>query len=246
MDMMDQIRLAIDIKNTFAFFHSNFVDPTLNAVQAGAQAGLQAIKSAVNDFLDDPIAPVRIDTLNTSIVEHGLPNLQWKNTDSDLAGKLDGGIQFRDPPITVAVRDRIRISKIELSAGQRVDWLRTTYTSDSGASQIFTNGKSGGAERSPLNIAAGDFVSHIYARTGSTLDNITIWTKNGDHIAGGGQGGANYHTLPSQDVIDDPNKFITGFFGRAGNNVDAIGVVTAQFLNCRWTRISRPPAELRL
>src|SRR5262249_57345572 len=67
----------------------------------------------------------------------------------------------------------------------------------------------------------GDYIPRLTGRFGTWIDSLTIYTRSGSSYNYGGSGG---------DRAFDPqasgDEEVTGFFGRAGGNLDQIGILT--------------------
>lgn len=234
--MTDQIEIGEYIQGTFNFFNSKFVDPTLDAVIRDAKAALASITRAMKAFLADPVTPVHVEAVDTSVVKRGLPQLRWITDQPAPLGGVDGG-PFVDDPTSIAARDRIRISKVELWYSRVIDGIRTTYLPPGAGVKpmVVAHGITEKTAYNSLEIPPGDFVKEIVARTGNRVDSMKIHTRFGMTLEAGAKGGEKDATTPNSTALLDPNKFVIGFHGRSGVELDAIGVVMATFVKCDWT-----------
>ena len=128
-----------------------------------------------------------------------------------------GGKSFVDDAIDY---DGVYLKEIRVRSGKRIDSIQCIYEESDGHTYIGpTNGGSGG-ESNHFILDDDEFIQEVRGRYGSRLDSIQFITDRQQSPVYGGSGGG------SQFRYMAPENFeIIGFFGRAGEEVDAIGVI---------------------
>lgn len=129
-----------------------------------------------------------------------------------------GGYPFSDNPPS----DFLRINSIRLCGAQLVDSIEVTYVDSSAKGNIYSYGKHGrdGGSCSTLHFWAGEYITSASGRYGSKVDSLIITTNFGRTIRKGGSGGP-----ATFEYKGDDQFMISGFKGRSGSLVDAIGVI---------------------
>jgi hypothetical protein len=131
-----------------------------------------------------------------------------------------GGMPFADE-----IPDGARIVEVRVRSGARIDAIQVVYeTADGEICPSPQHGESGG-DLHTLQLGKGEFIVKISGRFGARVDSINIVTEGskksdslGFHAGGtGGDEDYNYEAPPGMEII--------GFHGRAGQEVDAIGVI---------------------
>jgi phage tail protein X len=137
---------------------------------------------------------------------------------TELAGGI-GGRPFADsePPLGA------RITEIRVRAGDTIDAVQAIYMTENGRYlEGQQHGGRGGNERI-FRLDRDEFVIALEGRHGDTVDSLRIVTnKRTSQRFGGGGGNRNYR------IEVPPGNSAIGFCGRAGNTVDAIGLVFAR------------------
>jgi hypothetical protein len=129
---------------------------------------------------------------------------------------------------TYAIPSGARIAELRVHSGDWIDGLQIVYIAATGERvEMPPVGGSGGGLTS-LQLGTTQYIRKIYGRYGTYVDHLSIETEGSkasgegagpDFDAGGGGGGADYtYEVP-------PGMQIVGFYGRAGQYLDAIGVI---------------------
>jgi hypothetical protein len=128
-----------------------------------------------------------------------------------------GGGTFGDLP-----QDDFKVIRITVRSGLFVDAIQMTHERPDGTLFNFPHhGGFGGFEKTlDLDVHLGDHITSIAGRSGSSVDHLEIRTSRGLLLkAGSSGGGVDY-------LYEAPPGFeIAGFHGRAGDLIDAIGVI---------------------
>ena len=130
-----------------------------------------------------------------------------------------GGNPFADQNIPAGAR----IAEIRISSGDRVDSVQMIYVLADGTTMEGARyGGTGGRYRS-FRLDADEYITGISGRYSTMIDSLQIRTnKKNSPLFGGSGGTANFQ-------IDVPaGSQAVGFFGRAGQYLDAIGLVHAR------------------
>ncbi|KAE8420440.1 Jacalin-like lectin domain-containing protein [Aspergillus pseudocaelatus] len=126
-----------------------------------------------------------------------------------------GGDDFEATPAD----DNATVTKIEVwcqdSPGGHysLSGLRITWSSGQ-TSRVY------GSEHdyNVFDFAKGDQVTTMFINAGGRADRVDLHTNKGHHFSAGGTGGIGY----TQNI---GNGKLVGFWGRAGNGIDALGSV---------------------
>lgn len=114
----------------------------------------------------------------------------------------------------------VGIERIDIRHGNQVDSIQVTYRLSDGST--YTAPKHGGSGGSPSSItfASDEFIIRVEGKTNNTLvDQVTFVTRNASGAEKRyGPYGKTGRTAFSVD------GYVVGFFGRAGNLLDALGV----------------------
>lgn len=128
-------------------------------------------------------------------------------------------------PFVDVIPEGARIVEVKLWGGKRVDAFQIFYETAGGVrGWLPKRGGSGGKEVTPpLQLGRDEYINEIRGRYGDRVDSLVIdlETKRDwfGYKAGGDGGKGEYkYTAP-------PGTQIVGFTGRAGKEIDAIGVV---------------------
>jgi hypothetical protein len=124
-----------------------------------------------------------------------------------------GGGNFFDP------EDNQRLARVTIASGDVIDAIQVTREASNGTLVDFDpHGGSGGAAQA-FNLADREHIIRIDGRYGSFVNSITISTDFGQMQTFGGTGGSADFTYQAPEGFE-----ISGFAGRAGAFIDAIGV----------------------
>ena len=125
-----------------------------------------------------------------------------------------GGHPFDDtPPYENAV-----ISEVRIWSGACIEALQLVLDIDGEDIEYSKHGGRGG-NLSIIKLAQNEYITEVYGRYGSYVDSLCIRTSQGQIRRFGGQGGH------SEFIYTAPQGYnIIGFWGRAGNIVDALGI----------------------
>jgi hypothetical protein len=128
-----------------------------------------------------------------------------------------GGGNFGDFP-----QDDFKVVRITIRSGAVVDAIQTTHERPDGTLFEFPHhgGSGGGEQILDLDVRVGEHITSIGGRYNSFVDHLVIRTSRGRSLDAGGPGGS---VLYSYDA--PPGFEIAGFHGRAGEFIDAIGVI---------------------
>lgn len=138
-----------------------------------------------------------------------------------------GGQPFDDEP----TEDGARLREIRVWAGNTIDAVQLVVEIEGQTIERPKHGGAGG-NLGIVRLADDEYVTEIYGRYGSYIEQLSIRTNNGQTGRFGGRGGANEFLY----VAPDGYK-IVGLWGRAGRILDAIGVHIARVAS----RDSRQP-----
>jgi hypothetical protein len=132
-----------------------------------------------------------------------------------------GGSLFNDEPLLEA---GTRVVRVEIRTGEFVDSVEITHLRpDETLLDLPHHGGFGGEEQT-LDLNREEHITSLDGQYGnadtSFVNSIRIRTDQGRSLAGGGPGGDGAYTYEAPQGFE-----IVGFFGRAGQFVDAIGIV---------------------
>jgi Jacalin-like lectin domain len=147
----------------------------------------------------------------------GGPAVAQEAPSTEIAGG-SGGHSFLDPEPEPGTR----VVEAQVRSGEYVDSVQLVYMLRDG--RTITGPKHGGegGALSVFHLDADEYLVGISGHTGSYIDSIQFLTnKRTSPLFGGHGGGRDFH-------IDVPaNAQVTGFTGRAGEYLDAIGLTFA-------------------
>ena len=127
-----------------------------------------------------------------------------------------GGEEFSDD---VSVQD-CQVLEVHIYADQRVRAVRITHETIDGDHHPFPLHGQAVGDGYSLKVAKDEFITGISGRFGASVDSIRIQTNRQTSPLLGGEGGsAAYH------YEAPPGTEIVGFWGRAGDTLNAIGVI---------------------
>lgn len=208
-------------------FYGGYSDPTLTANTTTANTDITAIKTQMNDFATK--AAGNFPSLSLPSLKNGSPVLKYTVSTSGYRGG-GGGSPFDDIDITSYIQRKTRIAAIGLRTGKRTDQLRTSYIDDTGQITTKTHGAGGGSDRGTLQVNEGQFVTRIWGRSGNRLDQVNFQLSDGRSIGGGGGGGSEFNWATAS------GKFVMGFLGRSGSEVDGLDTYYGQFQPAKWVQ----------
>ena len=146
-----------------------------------------------------------------------------------------GGSPFADKEVAQAAR----ISEIRVRAGDLIDGIQAVYTLSNGSvvEGVWHGGQ--GGRLNTFRLDSDEYITAIAGRTGNQVDSLRIITNKRTSATFGGRGG-------NRDFrIDVPSGYnVTGFAGRAGSTLDAVGLTysssstyrPARRINWPWQR----------
>lgn len=139
------------------------------------------------------------------------------------------GNHFSDQHALGSMRETLKVTRIGLRAGRRVDRIFMDVEVD-GSTQRFSHGGSSGTERT-LTLDADEFVTqlnvHVTRHNGSDrVSYMRYVTNKGRTLEGGSQTDRRY-VLSAQ-----AGHRLVGFYGRSGDEVDHLGALQAP--SDRW------------
>lgn len=207
--------------------YGNFNDEVLKANTKTATHDIDIIQTQMSEYATDPTADFQPPTLPS--LQNGSPELSFDVMYSPQWGGSGGG-PFDDVNINTYIRNKTRISSIGLRTGARTDQLRTTYASDNASDETKVHGGNGGGDQGTLQLLPGQFVTKVWGRSGSRVDQLHIQITGGNQIGGSGGGGGPYDWTPPAGA------FVLGFAGRSGAEIDAIKVSYAKFNPAKWNK----------
>jgi len=130
-----------------------------------------------------------------------------------------GGSPFSDNPPS----DFSHIANITLCGGSKIDSILVNYEDLSGNTYSFGKHGGNGGSCETLYFWSGEYIRSISGKHGSAVDSLSITTNQGRVLKKGGSGG--YATF--KYTASDQFK-ISGFKGRSGSRLDAVGVIYSQ------------------
>ncbi len=127
-----------------------------------------------------------------------------------------GGIPFADPDLPAGGR----LAEIRVQSGDRIDAIQAIYIMPNGRFREGAYHGGSGGHVSVFRLDPDEYVTGISGRYGDRIDSLRIHTnKRTSQLFGGRGGSRNYR-------IQVPRgSMASGFAGRAGDSLDAIGLV---------------------
>ena len=126
--------------------------------------------------------------------------------------------------------DDFEVSELRIWGGTFIDAIQVIWRKISDPTQVVLGVKHGGLGGQldrpgglSVLMGSGEYVTSIRGRFGTVVDSLTVHTNRQTFQKAGGDGGdgGEYVFTPS---IDDGRTEIVGFAGRAGDQIDQIGV----------------------
>ncbi|MTV49013.1 jacalin-like lectin domain protein [Heliobacillus mobilis] len=127
---------------------------------------------------------------------------------SPLFGGTGGGY-FEDN-----LTEIVQLIKVDIYSGTYIDSIRYTFKDVYGNTRDITHGGGGGSLAANIILAEDEYINFVSIKFGNVIDHLELETNKGRHFYAGGTGGGK------------PVEFsgrISGFYGRAGSLIDAIG-----------------------
>lgn len=203
-------------------------DPSLPAASAAAKRDLVAIDGQMQIWENDPEPSGGFPELKLETPGLGTPALNFTFHRSDAYGGGGGG-PFNDVDTSTYLELQTRIVSVQLRTGSWVDCLITTYQDSTGKKWTPNDGGDGGSLSATLQFMAGEFVSGVYGRAGSLIDNFNIESTGGGSIGGGRYGGPAFEWSVPKDSV------VLGFAGRADSSLHQVQVYYATFDRTKWS-----------
>ncbi|MBI5877992.1 MAG: hypothetical protein HZB53_10090 [Chloroflexi bacterium] len=222
----EAVTLRVTVKNEGGSRSGNFVvtwkpDPSDNNVVSTSQTPLESGEARVVSFAgytyrrDGSIQSVISlsngdDTLSASVSVAKAPPAQQDVICQGPFGGT-GGREFSDKDQVPA---GVRITGVNVRHGSRIDAIQVVLSSGT----LPAHGAGGGGFTN-FSLAANEYITGIEGRTGTRVDSLRIRTNTGrTSVWFGGSGGS----LP-YSLVAPAGYEIFAFFGRSGEEVDAIG-----------------------
>ena len=130
-----------------------------------------------------------------------------------------------------------RIAEVRVRAGDTIDAVQMIYALADGRLSAGTRHGGKGGRENVFRLDNDEYITGISGRYGDTVDSLRIHTNKRTSPAYGGGGDHDFR-------LDAPSGAqAVGFVGRAGNTVDAIGLIygTAQRQGTPWDRLRPSP-----
>jgi hypothetical protein len=113
-----------------------------------------------------------------------------------------------------------RVVEVRIRSQTAIDQIDVIVEDSAGRRRsVGAHGGEGGQTRPTLALDRDEYITAIRGRYGNVVDSLVIVTNKRTESFGGTGGGAAY------DYEAPPGTEIAGFIGRAGNVIDAIGVL---------------------
>lgn len=128
-----------------------------------------------------------------------------------------GGSVFNDSP-----KEGWRLKRIVIHHGNVVDGIQCVWQCPDGS---FVTGKHHGGlggRKSVIELQEGEYVTEVSGTEGNVVDSLCITTNHNKYGPYGGNGGKSFSLQPRGGIV-------TGFYGRSGNLLDAIGIQDALY-----------------
>jgi hypothetical protein len=127
-----------------------------------------------------------------------------------------GGVEFTDDVLP----EDCQVVEVRIYAQQRVHGVQIIHETCDGGYHPFPIHGSAAGELHVIRLAADEFIVRISGRFGAQVDSMRIHTNKqiSPLLGGDGGGGVYLYEVPSGSEI-------VGFWGRAGNGLNAIGVI---------------------
>lgn len=127
-----------------------------------------------------------------------------------------GGEEYTDE----SVESTSSVTQVRIGAGTLIDSIQMVHKLKNGTTHEFPKHGGSGGDPHVVTLNDNEYITKISGKYGSRVDSITIHTNTQDIGPFGGDGGSADYIYEAPDGYE-----IIGFHCRAGNRVDAIGVV---------------------
>lgn len=127
-----------------------------------------------------------------------------------------GGIEFVDDVLDTDAR----IKEVRVRAGNRIDSVQIVYQKADGSTNEKEQHGGEGGRLQVFILDDDEFITGISGRAGTVVDSLIIETNKQTSPRYGGNGGGIDFSYNAPDGTE-----ISGFMGRAGRLLDAIGVL---------------------
>jgi hypothetical protein len=128
----------------------------------------------------------------------------------------NGGNAYSDPVIQTGGR----VIAVQIQAGERIDSVQFTYSLPNGTTASSLRHGGSGGQANTFQLDRDEYIVGLSGRYGETVDSLRIITNKRTSQVFGGSGGD--HDF--QVIVPNGNQ-AAGFIGRAGDYLDAIGLV---------------------
>jgi len=113
-----------------------------------------------------------------------------------------------------------RVSEVRIQSGERIDSLQMVYVLPDGSSLSGPRHGGSGGRLNVFRLDADEYITGLSGRYGETIDSMRIETNKRSSALYGGSGGSTDYR------VDVPSgNCAVGFAGRAGDYLDAIGLI---------------------
>jgi hypothetical protein len=126
-----------------------------------------------------------------------------------------GGSSFS----AMEVPEDARILEVNVFAGDSVDALQVTYILPDGRTLSSPRYGGSGGQRRVFRLDSDEYITGVSGRYGDYIDSLRIQTNKRTSPVFGGRGGNRDYSLELAS-----GNYAVGFIGRAGDNLDAIGL----------------------
>jgi len=119
-----------------------------------------------------------------------------------------------------------RLEQLVVRGGAYLDSVQVTHRLPNGERlRLPRNGGAGGNERR-LTLEPGEYITRMHGHYGTVIDSLNVFTNRGRGLSIGGDPHWPYSCTSGFFQFELPPKCrLLGFFGRAGNVVDGLGVI---------------------
>jgi hypothetical protein len=128
-----------------------------------------------------------------------------------------GGYEFSDDAL---LEEGSKVVAVNIRSKRLVDAIQIVYRSANGAVHPLEFQGGPGGDLLPFPLDDDEFITGISGRYGVVVDSIRIHTNKQTSNRFGGDGGVSEYRYDAPDGAE-----IVGFFGRAADVIDAIGVI---------------------
>lgn len=232
---LDALKNQVAQIETLYAFYDNVQDPDLSTKREQIQSDIQRLEAFLDDVADEPtIAHSFTPPTPPVSLTYGSPQADFDLVILPGWGGNGGG-SFQDISPDDVLR-RVRIKQLDLSHGDRIDMLTTTYETASGDSWTTTHGSPGGGTDSlKLSAIPPEFITEVEGwglwDVHNVLNRLNFKTSRGQAI----------HTYdPSSNDPSTPWKyakgdgFLIGFAGRSGADLDKLQPIIVRFKPTAW------------